>query len=87
MRRLTVFAAALSALALGACDRPTTVAPANPVVVAVPGPAGPQGAAGAPAEKGAPGTPGMTGAEGAKGDQGKPGNGTVVVVPVQDPAR
>jgi hypothetical protein len=96
MRYVIVVTAALSVLALSACDRPTVVAPSAPVVVPVPGPAGPagpQGAAGAPAEKGAPGStgsPGMTGAEGSKGEKGEQGNsggGTIVVVPEPAPPR
>lgn len=81
MRYIIVVAATLlSALALSACDRPTTVvAPSPPpAVVNVPGPSGPQGATGAqgmPAEKGA------TGATGATGEQGKTGGDTIVVVP------
>ena len=81
MRYLFVVVAALSVLALSACDRPTeVVTPANPntvVVTPVPGPAGAQGAQGvqgAPAQKGETGATGMTGAEGAKGDQGNQGN-------------
>jgi hypothetical protein len=81
MRYTYVVAAALSALALSACDRPTVVAPPPPVVVTVPGTAGPQGPSGAPAEKGATGS---TGAEGAKGE---PGGGTIVVVPAPDSQR
>ena len=81
MRYLFVVLAALSVLALSACDRPTeVVTPANPntvVVTPVPGPAGPQGAQGvqgAPAQKGETGATGATGAEGAKGEQGNKGN-------------
>lgn len=96
MRYPIVVVAALSALALSACDRPTVVVPAAPapaVVVPVPGPAGPQGAPGAPAEKGdtgatgatgstgVTGSTGMTGAEGAKGEKGKTGGDTIVLVP------
>jgi len=75
MRRLILTAAALSALALGACDRKTTVVEpaAAPVVVTVPGPAGPQGATGAPAEKGATGETGATGDTGVTGDTGSTG--------------
>lgn len=69
MRYLLVVAASLSALALGACDRPAAVAPSTPVIVQVPGPAGPQGAPGNAGEK---------------GDQGKPGDGTIMVVPVPE---
>jgi len=84
MRRSILVVAALSALALGACDKPKTVVePAAPVVV-VPGPAGPQGATGAPAERGATGA---TGAEGAQGDKGKQGDGTIVVVPAPEQQR
>jgi hypothetical protein len=76
MRYLFVFIAALSVLALSACDRPTeVVTPANPnTVVVTPGPAGPagaQGVQGAPAEKG---ETGATGAQGAQGEQGNKGN-------------
>jgi hypothetical protein len=89
MKYSIAFSAALSALALSGCDRPTVVVPPAPVAVVaapVPGPAGAQGAPGAPAEKGdtgatgAPGSAGqtgstgMTGAEGAKGDQGNKGD-------------
>jgi hypothetical protein len=81
--RYLIVAAALSALALSACDRPTVVSTPAPVVVA-PGPAGPQGAQGAPAEKGATGATGMTGAEGAKGEKG---GGTIVVVPAPETQR
>ena len=95
MRYLFVVVAALSVLALSACERPTAVVtPASPdtVVVTTPGPAGPAGAQGAQgaqgvAEKGATGETGATGAEGAKGEQGNKGNkgntggDTIVVVP------
>lgn len=75
---LVVAAAALSALALSACEKQPAVAPQPPVVITVPGPAGPAGPAGAPAEKGATGMPGAQGAQGSKGDQGE---GTILVVP------
>jgi hypothetical protein len=94
MRHAGVVAAALSALALSACDRPTVVTPPpaaspppavvveKPVVVerpvAVPGPQGPQGAAGAP---------GPEGEKGDKGEKGKPGDTAVVVVPETPPKR
>jgi hypothetical protein len=81
---IVVAAIALSALALSACDKPTTVVTPPPAVVNVPGPAGPQGATGAqgmPAEKGA------TGATGATGEQGKTGGDTIVVVPAPSPQR
>lgn len=94
MKISIVVAAALSALALSACDRPTVVVPApSSTVVAVPGPAGPQGEQGAPAEKGETGATGasgetgsmgMTGEEGAKGERGRTGGDTIVVVPVPD---
>ncbi len=97
MRFSVVIVAALSALALSACERAPVVVPSvapATVLVPVPGPAGPQGATGAPAEKGATGatgatgemgatgSTGMMGADGAKGDQGKTGTGSIVVVPV-----
>jgi hypothetical protein len=102
MRYSIAVAAAVSALALSACDRPTVVAPAAPptvVAVPVPGPAGPQGATGAPAEKGETGatgatgsvgmtgSAGSTGAEGAQGEKGKTGSNTIVVVPEPAPKR
>ena len=67
MSRSILILAAVAALSLAACDKPTVVnVPATPV--AVPGPAGPQGATGS------------TGDTGSKGDTGKTGNGTTVVV-------
>ena len=76
--------AALSALALSACNnRPAEVAaPAPaPVIVTVPGPAGPTGATGMP------GTMGHDGARGEQGKQGQEGVDTIVVVPAPDPHR
>ena len=103
MRYLVVVAAALSALALSACDRPTVVVPATSpaaVVAPVPGPAGPQGAPGAPAEKGdtgatgATGSTGMTGATGSTGMMGAEGakgekgkTGGDTIVLIPEPAR
>lgn len=91
MKYSIVFAAALTALALSACEKPTTVVtPA--VVVPVPGPAGPTGATGATgaqAEKGATGdtgATGSTGSTGASGEPGKSGGSTVIIVPAE-PAR
>jgi hypothetical protein len=81
MRYSIAFAAALSALTLSACDRPTVVVPATPppavVTVPVPGPAGPQGATGAPsaaAEKGDTGATGATGSTGMTGSTGSTGS-------------
>jgi hypothetical protein len=82
MRYLFLIAAALSVLALCACDRPTeVVTPANPnTVVVTPGPAGAQGAPGIQGAQGVQGAPaqkgetGATGAEGAKGEQGNKGD-------------
>ena len=90
MKRYIVVAAALSALALSACEQKPAVAPQPPVIVTVPGPAGPagpQGATGTPAEKGETGATGMTGAEGSKGERGKQGGDTIVVVPPPAPQR
>jgi hypothetical protein len=67
-------AAVLSALALSACDKPTVVTPAPPVVVSVPGPAGPAG------PQGATGT-GATGVTGATGAKGETGDNIIVVDP------
>ena len=72
MRYLILVAAALSALALGACDKPAAVAPPPAPVVVVPGPPGP------------PGAPGAQGVEGAKGEKG---GGTIVVVPAPETQR
>lgn len=74
-------AAALSALALSACDRPAAVATPAPVIVTVPGPAGPTGATGMP------GSMGNDGAQGEQGKQGQEGVDTIVVVPAPDPQR
>lgn len=76
MRYSIAIAAALSALTLSACDRPTVVVPATPpavVTVPVPGTAGPQGATGAPAEKGDTGATGATGSTGMTGSTGSTG--------------
>ena len=86
MKYSVVVSAALAAVALSACDRPTVVVPSSPSVVAVPvpvpGPPGPQGAPGMPAEKGA------AGPQGEKGEKGRPGSGdTIVVVPPPAPSR
>ena len=85
---IIVVAAALSALALSACDKPTTVvAPATPPA-AVPGPAGPQGTQGTQGEQGTQGAPaekGATGEQGEQGKQGKTGGDTIVVVPAPAP--
>lgn len=64
MKHSILTAAMLTALALTACDRPTTVVTPAPAVVAVP----------------VPGPAGATGATGATGDTGKSGQGTTVVV-------
>lgn len=61
MKYSLIFSAALVALGLSACDRPTVVTPnPNVVTVPVPGPAGPPGAPGMPGEPGKPGKPGDT---------------------------
>lgn len=84
-----VFAAAVTAITLTACDR-QAVAP--PVVVTVPGPAGAPGATGATGstgstgamgaagDTGATGSTGSTGDTGAQGQRGRTGD-TVVIVP------
>jgi hypothetical protein len=64
MKKSLLGGAALAALCLAACDKPTVVnVPAAPA--AAPGPAGPTGA---------------TGATGSQGEAGKPGEGTTVIV-------
>jgi hypothetical protein len=93
MKYSILFSAALMALALSACDRPTVVTPATVINVPVPGPAGPTGVSGAPGvtgstgDTGATGSTGDTGATGStgftgdKGDTGQSGSTTVIVAP------
>ena len=80
MKYSTAFAAALMALALSACEKPTTVV--TPAVITVPGPAGPAGATG---DTGATGSTGSTGSTGAPGEPGK-GGSTVIIVPAEPAA-
>lgn len=95
MRYAVIVAGALSALVLGACERPSPVstpAPGAVVMVPVPGPAGPQGEegkvgnmgpsgmVGSPGMTGSPGMMGTQGEKGAEGEQGKTGGDTTVVV-------
>lgn len=88
MSKYLLVSAMLAVLGLTACDRPTVIVPATPVVVpgpAVPGPAGPQGATGS---QGVGGNTGNTGATGSQGDTGKTGAGggtAVIVVPAETP--
>ena len=100
MKYSIVFSAVLMALALGACDKKTTVVPATVVNLPapVPGPAGPAGATGATGVTGSTGSTGATGATGdtgatgssgntgATGERGKTGGDTVVVIPPAAPA-
>ena len=89
MKYSKVLAAAVMALTLSACDRPTVVTPAAVVTVPVPGPAGPTGATGATGSTGSTGATGYTGATGSTGDagatgeRGKTGGDTVVIVPAK----
>jgi hypothetical protein len=97
MSKYLLVSAMLAVLGLTACDRPTVIVPATPVVVpgpAVPGPAGPQGATGSQGAEGNKGNTGSTGAmgnqgnDGTKGDTGKTGTsgGTaIIVVPAETP--
>src|SRR5665647_456099 len=75
MKYTIVFSAALMALALSACDRPTVVTPPAVVTVPVPGPAvpGPAGATGATGSTGSTGSTGATGDTGATGSTGGTG--------------
>jgi hypothetical protein len=73
MKYSIVFSAALMALALSACDRPTVVTPAAVVTVPVAGPAGPAGATGATGSAGSTGSTGSTGDTGATGSTGNTG--------------
>lgn len=99
MKLSMILSAALIALAVTACDRPTVVTPAAVVTIPVQGPAGPSGAAGekgatgstgsigSTGDTGAPGYTGATGSTGDKGDTGKSGNGTTVIVAPAEPAK
>ena len=84
---LIISMAFLLALALSACEKTTTVTPAQVAPSPVPGPAGPSGAPGTPGAQGATGSPGDTGASGSTGntgetgERGKTGGDTIVVVP------
>jgi hypothetical protein len=87
MKYSIAFLAALMALGLSACDRPTVVTPAAVITVPVPGPAGPTGATGATGsagDTGATGLTGSTGYTGATGERGETGGDTVVIVPAKD---
>lgn len=81
MKFSIVFSAAVMALALSACDRPTVVTPAAVITVPVPGPAGATGATGATGSTGYTGATGAPGDTGATGERGKTGGDTVVIVP------
>lgn len=97
MSKYLLVSAMLAVLGLTACDRPTVIVPATPVVVpgpAVPGPAGPQGATGSQGvdgntgSTGNTGNTGNTGATGSQGDTGKTGAGggtAIIVVPAETP--
>src|ERR1017187_4387737 len=74
MKYSIVFSAALIALALSACDRPTVVTPPAVVTVPVPGPAGPTGATGSTGSTGSTGNTGATGSAGDTGSTGSTGN-------------
>ena len=75
MKYSILISAGLMALALSACDKPTTVVTPAPAVVAVPvpGPAGPTGATGATGSTGYTGAPGASGDTGASGATGATG--------------
>ena len=102
MKYTAVFSAALMALTLSACDKPTVVTPPAVVTVPVPGPAGPPGATGSTGSTGYTGATGATGSSGStggtgatgstgdtgvQGQRGKTGGDTVVIVPGAPPAR
>ena len=70
MKRSILMAAALAALGLTACDKPTVVN-VPPPPAGAPGPAGPTGATG---------SQGNEGSQGNTGNTGKPGEGTTVIV-------
>ena len=75
-----LFAATWAAMALTACNPPTTVnvpPPAPPAAAPVPGPPGPQGATG---NQGNDGNTGATGNTGNTGRTGASGEGTTVIV-------
>ena len=91
MRYSILVAAALSVLALSACDRPTEWSHLRPLPPYLFPDLPDHKELREPKERRAclqkkakpveTGSTGMTGAEGAKGEQGKQGDGTIVVVP------
>ena len=88
MKLALLLTAALSTLALTACDREPVVVNPPPATVVVPGPAGPAGetgATGAQGSTGSTGTAGDTGSAGAQGETGEKGrtggDTSVIVVP------
>ena len=88
MKLALLLTAALSTLALTACDREPVVVNTPPATVVVPGPAGPAGetgATGAQGSTGSTGTAGDTGSAGAQGETGEKGrtggDTSVIVVP------
>ena len=81
MKYSIMVSAVVMALALSACDRPTTVVTPPAAVVTVPGPAGATGATGSTGSTGSTGATGSPGDTGATGERGKTGGDTVVIVP------
>lgn len=92
MKLALLLTAALSTLALTACDREPVVVNTPPATVVVPGPAGPAGetgATGAQGSTGSTGTAGDTGSAGAQGEtgeKGRTGGDTAVIVVPAPPA-
>lgn len=87
MKLLTLTAAAVLALSLSACEKPTVVnVPAETVVVPVPGPAGATGATGSSGDAGVQGETGRSGAEGVQGEPGKSGGDTTIIIPAPEAA-
>lgn len=95
MKLALLLTAALSTLALTACDREPVVVNTPPATVVVPGPAGPAGETGATGAQGSTGSTGSTGtagdtgsagAQGETGEKGRTGGDTAVIVVPAPPA-
>jgi hypothetical protein len=73
--------AALSLIGLSACEKPTIVnAPADTIVVPVPGPTGEKGPPGASGDDGIQRVPGKGGDAGIQGEQGEPSGDTQIEI-------
>lgn len=92
MKLALLLTAAMSTLALTACDREPVVVNTPPATVVVPGPAGPAGETGATGAQGSTGSTGSAGeagsagAQGETGEKGRTGGDTSVIVVPAPPA-